>query len=240
MALLIDNEIIKITNNDMCETDEQTDLYNSFSNSNIELNYDTQHNILKTKINNKIIDIKFNKDCETKEKALYILLIKYIKHIAKKRKNNDLKYDDTKYNILKTKINDDIINIKINKNCETKADALGILLIKYIKHIEAKRKNGVLNYQKRSDKTREKTQTTKALWYQNNKERLRIKQLTNYNNDPEYKQWINDKNKKAYDKKTDGIEKQKRGRKPSDKQPIITDIEKRPRGRPKKAIISEL
>ena len=68
---------------------------------------------------------------------------------------------------------------------------------------------------------------------------MRIKQLTNYNNDPEYKQWINDKNKKAYDKKTDGIEKQKRGRKPLNKPPII-DVEKKPRGRPKKVIITEL
>ena len=91
MASLIDNEIIKITNNDKCEIDEQNNLCNSLSNSNIELNYDTQHNILKTKINDKIIDIKFNKDCETKEKALYIMLIKYIKHIAKKRKNTNRK-----------------------------------------------------------------------------------------------------------------------------------------------------
>ena len=98
----------------------------------------------------------------------------------------------------------------------------------------------MLNYQNKNDRQKEKTQATKALWYQNNKERLRIKQLTNYNNDPEYKQWINDKNKKAYDKKNDGVEKKKRGPKPSNKPPIITDIEKKPRGRPKKVIILEL
>ena len=115
------------------------------------------------------------------------------------------------------------------------------MLIKYIKHIETRRKNNTSNYQKHqnNDDTKQRRQHTKALWYQNNKEHLRQKQLTNYHNDPDYKQRLNDKNKRAYDKKNDGVVRQKRGRKPLNKPPI-TDVEKRPRGRPKKVIITEL
>ena len=56
----------------------------------------------------------------------------------------------TKKRILKTKINDKIIDIKFNKDCETKEDALNIMLIKYIENIEARRKINALNYQKMS------------------------------------------------------------------------------------------
>ena len=109
----------------------------------------------------------------------------------------------TKKHILKTKINDKIIDIKFNKECQTKEEALCIMLIKYIKHIETRRKNNTSNYQKHqnNDDTKQRRQHTKALWYQNNKEHLRQKQLTNYHNDPDYKQRLNDKNKRAYDKK---------------------------------------
>ena len=71
---------------------------------------------------------------------------------------------------------------------------------------------------------KQRTQNAKALWYQQNKEYLRRKRIHNYKNDPEYKQQIADKNRRAYDK-TMVLQKQKRGRKPLDKPPII-DIEK--------------
>ena len=183
MSSFTGNELIVITNNDDQIT-EKDNLCDNLSNSDIELDYDKKHHILKTKLNDKIIDIKFNKDCKTKE------------------------------------------------------EALNIMLIKYIENIDTRRKNSASNYQKyqNNDDTKQRIQNAKALWYQQNKEHLRQRQLNNYQNDPEYKQRVNDKNKRAYDKKNDGIEKQKRGRKRLDKPQPIIDIEKKTRGRPKRQL----
>ena len=48
---------------------------------------------------------------------------------------------------------------------------------------------------------KQRTQNAKALWYQQNKEYLRRKRIHNYKNNPEYKQLIADKNRRAYDLK---------------------------------------
>ena len=152
--------------------------------------------------------------------------------------NSDIELDyDKKHRILKTKINDKFIDIKFNKECKTKEEALNIMLIKYLEGIEAKRKNSASHYQKSQidDDMKQRAKNTKATWYQQNKEYLRQQLLEKYQNDPEYRQRVNDKNKRAYDKKNDGIEKQKRGRKRLDKSHII-EIEKNPRGRPKRVI----
>ena len=108
-----------------------------------------------------------------------------------------------KHRILKTKLNDQIIDIKFNKDCQTKEEALNIMLKKYIENIEARRKTSALSYQKcqNNEDMKQRTQNAKALWYQQNKEYLRRKRIHNYKNDPEYKQQIADKNKRAYDKK---------------------------------------
>ena len=57
-----------------------------------------KHRILKTKLNDKIIDIKFNKDCETKEDALNIMLKKYIEHIDTRRKSSASHYQKCQNN----------------------------------------------------------------------------------------------------------------------------------------------
>ena len=72
----------------------------------------------------------------------------------------------------------------------------------------------------------------KAKWFQANKDRLRKEATEKYQNDTDFRQRLNDKNKRSYAKRTQGVEKQKRGRKPKEIQ-AETPKERRPRGRPK-------
>jgi hypothetical protein len=162
----------------------------------------------------------------------------HVENPTNSNNSSDVEIDyDEKHSILKTKLNDRFIDIKFNKDCKTKEEALNIMLVKYLENIEAKRKSSASQYQKcqNDDDMKQRTKNTKAAWYQQNKEYLRQQQLDRYKNDPEFRQRVNDKNKRAYDKKNDGIEKQKRGRKQLDKSHII-EIEKNPRGRPKRVI----
>ena len=59
-----------------------------------------------------------------------------------------------------------------------------------------------------------KNQAIKSAWFQENKDRIRQQQLERYNNDDEYKMKMLQKSKRAYEKRTEGVKKQKRGRKP--------------------------
>ena len=148
----------------------------------------------------------------------------------------ELDYDD-KHNVLKAKYNDTIIDMRCNKGCKTKEDALNIMLMKYLSQIQSHRKSASEYYKKiqENDGLKQKTKEAKAKWFQDNKDKLRQHQLEKYNNDPEFRQRVIDKNKRAYDRKTEGVEKQKRGRKPLEKLDNKA-VEKKPRGRPKKGI----
>ena len=162
----------------------------------------------------------------------------YIENSSNSNNSSDVELDyDKKHSVLKTKLNDRVIDIKFNNKCNTTEEALNIMLIRYIEGIEAKRKNSAFHYQKcqNDDGMKQRAKNTKAAWYQQNKESLRQQQLDKYQSDPEYRQRVNDKNKRAYDKTNDGIEKQKRGRKQLDKSHII-EVTKNPRGRPKRVI----
>ena len=48
------------------------------SNSDVELDYDEKHRILKAKYNDKVIDVRFKENCKTMEDALSHMLIKYL------------------------------------------------------------------------------------------------------------------------------------------------------------------
>ena len=150
--------------------------------------------------------------------------------------NSDIELDyDEKHRILKARYNDKVIDVRFKENCKTKEDALNHMLIKYLSQIELQRKTSQAYCKKmKEDKALTmKVRECKAKWFQDNKERLREQQSRRYNNDDEFRQRIIDKNKRAYDKKTEGVENKKRGRKLIPK-PVLTDtdIPKRPRGRP--------
>ena len=55
-----------------------------------------------------------------------------------------------------------------------------------------------------------KNQAIKSAWFQENKDRIRQQQLERYNNDDEYKIKMLQKSKRAYEKRTEGVEKQQR------------------------------
>ena len=152
--------------------------------------------------------------------------------------SSDIELDyDKKHNVLKAKYNDKIIDMRFNKECKSKEDALNIMLMKYLSNIQAHRKSASDYYKKmqENDELKQKIKDGKAKWFQDNKEKLRQQQVERYNTDLDYRQRVIDKNKRAYDKKTEGAEKQKRGRKPKliEKNDNI-EVAKRPRGRPPK------
>jgi hypothetical protein len=160
----------------------------------------------------------------------------YGNEVSSNSSNSDVELDyDKKHRILKAKYNDKVIDVKFKENCKTMEDALNHMLIKYLSQIELQRKTSQA-YCKRVKEDKEltmKVKECKAKWFQDNKERLREQQLNKYTNDDEFRQRIIDKNKRAYDKKTEGVEKKKRGRKTIPKPvPTDTDIPRRPRGRP--------
>jgi hypothetical protein len=154
--------------------------------------------------------------------------------------SSDVELDyDANHNILKAKYNDKIIDMRFNKDCKTKQEALNKMLLKYLASIETQRKRSAEYYKKiqGNGETKQNTKDAKAQWFQNNKERLRQQQADKYNNDHEYRQRVIDKTKRAYNKRTDGVEKQKRGRKPLDKTDATELIKKR-RGRPPKKTLT--
>ena len=160
----------------------------------------------------------------------------YVNEDSSNSSNSDVELDyDEKHRILKAKYNDKVIDVRFKENCKTKEDALNHMLIKYFSQIELQRKTSQA-YCKRIKEDKQltmKVKECKAKWFQDNKERLREQQLNRYTNDDEFRQRIIDKNKRAYDKKTEGVEKKKRGRKTIPKPvPTGTDIPRRPRGRP--------
>jgi len=144
--------------------------------------------------------------------------------------NRELELDyDEKHRILKAKYNDKVIDVRFKENCKTMEDALNHMLIKYLSQIELQRKTSQA-YCKRMKEDKEltmKVKECKAKWFQDNKERLREQQLNRYTNDDEFRQRIIDKNKRAYDKKTEGVEKKNEAGKSSQNQfqrtPIYQD-----------------
>jgi hypothetical protein len=58
------------------------------SNSDVELDYDEKHRILKAKYNDKVIDVRFKENCKTMEDALNHMLIKYLSQIELQRKTS--------------------------------------------------------------------------------------------------------------------------------------------------------
>jgi hypothetical protein len=144
--------------------------------------------------------------------------------------NSDVELDyDEKHRILKAKYNDKVIDVRFKENCKTMEDALNHMLIKYLSQIELQRKTSQA-YCKRVKEDNEltmKVKECKAKWFQDNKERLREQQLNRYTNDDEFRQRIIDKNKRAYDKKTEGVEKKNEAGKSSQNQfqrtPIYQD-----------------
>ena len=134
--------------------------------------------------------------------------------------NSDVEFDyDTKHRILKVKFNDKVIE-RFKENCKTMEDALNHMLIKYLSQIELQRKTSQAYCQRvKEDKELPmKVKECKAKWFQDNKERLRERQLNRYNNDDEFRQQLIDKNTRAYDKKTEGVEKKNEGGKQSQDQ----------------------
>jgi hypothetical protein len=154
----------------------------------------------------------------------------YGNEVSSNSSNSDVELDyDKKHRILKAKYNDKVIDVKFKENCKTMEDALNHMLIKYLSQIELQRKTSQA-YCKRVKEDKEltmKVKECKAKWFQDNKERLREQQLNKYTNDDEFRQRIIDKNKRAYDKKTEGVEKKNEAGKPSQNQfqrtPIYQD-----------------
>ena len=105
---------------------------------------------------------------------------------------------------------------------------------KSLSDIDNRRTRSIEYYNKvrNDDDFKHKIKEYKAKWFQVNKEKLRQEAFDKYKNDPEYRNRQIDKAKKAYAKRTEGIEKKKRGRKPKERVDEIPK-ERRPRGRPK-------
>lgn len=123
---------------------------------------------------------------------------------------------DNDHSMLKVKFDDKVIDIKVNKDVNNKEEAMNDIMMKYVKQLEVKRTNSAV-YAKRmatDEQYQEKAKQYKSQWFQDNKERLKGEQLEKYKNVPEYRERINQKNKRAYERRTEGVEKQKRGRKP--------------------------
>ena len=109
------------------------------------------------------------------------------------------------------------------------------MLKKYLRQIEIQRKhsNQYSNKIHNDETLKMKNQAIKSAWFQENKDRLRQQQLERYNNDDEYKMKMLQKSKRAYEKRTEGVEKQKRGRKPKPSNPEAETKSPNPRGRPR-------
>ncbi len=144
----------------------------------------------------------------------------------------EIKYDKQQRK-LTAKLDDELFDVKFKKKYDTQHDLLKDMLKKYLRQIETQRKhsNQYANKLNNDETLKLKNQATKSTWFQENKDRLRQRQLERYNNDEEYKIKTLQKSKRAYEKRTLGIEKQKRGRKPIDPAPK-PNIPK-PRGRPR-------
>lgn len=145
----------------------------------------------------------------------------------------ELDYDKTR-KVLKAKINDKTIDIRISGDCKSKNEALNSLFLKYLSDIDMRRarSNDYYNKVKDNEEFKSRLKEYKGKWFQANKERLRNEATEKYKNDPDFRQRLNDKNKRSYARRTEGVEKQKRGRKPKETQ-TETTTERRPRGRPK-------
>ena len=148
--------------------------------------------------------------------------------------SSDVELDyDKKHSILKAKLNDKVIDIKFDSYCKSKQEALNNLLVKYLSDIDSRRTRSIEYYRKfkDDDEYRQRLKSYKAKWFQLNKEKLRQEALDKYKNDEEYRQRLNDKNKRAYARRTEGIEKKKRGRKPKERDDE-TPKERKNRGKP--------
>ena len=87
---MTDTKLDMVKNNDdelETTTADETDINDSLSNcsSDVELDFDKTNKILKAKLNDKVIDIRFNNNCKSKQEALNNLLVKYLSDIDNRR-----------------------------------------------------------------------------------------------------------------------------------------------------------
>lgn len=146
----------------------------------------------------------------------------------------EIKYDKQQRK-LTARLDDELFDVKFQKKYNTQNDLLKDMLKKYLRQIETQRKHSNQYASKiNNDETLKlKNQATKSAWFQENKDRLRQLQLERYNHDEDYRFKTLQKSKRAYEKRTEGVEKQKRGRKPKPIDPEAQPQIPKPRGRPK-------
>ena len=146
----------------------------------------------------------------------------------------EIKYDKQQ-RTLTAKLDDELFDVKFKKKYDTQNDLIKDMLKKYLRQIETQRKHShqYANKINNDETLKQKNQAIKSAWFQENKDRLRQQQLERYNNDEEYKIKMLQKSKRAYDKRTEGVEKHKRGRKPKPIDPEAEIKSPNPRGRPR-------
>ena len=135
---------------------------------------------------------------------------------------------------LTAQLDDELFDVKFKKY-DTQNDLIKDMLKKYLRQIETQRKhsNQYASKMNNDETLKLKNQATKSAWFQENKDRLRQRQLERYSYDEDYRFKMLQKSKRAYEKRTDGVEKQKRGRKPKPIDPEAKPQIPKPRGRPK-------
>ncbi len=151
--------------------------------------------------------------------------------------NSDVELNyDRKRGVLKARLDDKVFDVKFTKKYETKEELFKDMLKTYLTQVESHRRHSTeyLSKLNQNEEWKTKLKASKSAWYQDNKERLRKQQLDRYTTDEAYRARVIEKNHRAYVKRTEGVEKQKRGRKPKPKQEG-EPIETKPRGRPKLA-----
>ena len=98
---MTDTKLDMVKNNDdelETTTADETDINDSLSNcsSDVELDFDKTNKILKAKLNDKVIDIRFNNNCKSKQEALNNLLVKYLSDIDNRRTRSTEYYNKLK------------------------------------------------------------------------------------------------------------------------------------------------
>ena len=100
----------------------------------------------------------------------------------------EIKYDKQQQK-LTARLDDELFDVKFQKKYNTQNDLLKDMFNKYLRQIETQRKHSNQYASKiNNDETLKlKNQATKSAWFQENKDRLRQRQLEWYNHDEEYR-----------------------------------------------------
>ena len=92
------SHMAKLNQDDMETTADEQDYNEASSNysSDVELDYDKNHKVLKAKLNDRIIDIRIGGDCKSKNEALNNLFLKYLSDIETRRARSNCYYNKVK------------------------------------------------------------------------------------------------------------------------------------------------